>query len=254
MGCKKETDPIILVTSTNFTSPMRTGMLARFEIEAKSSKNTITRIEIKEYSSDYGYRILKDTLINRANASFILEYTPPHFSINQEVHLIFLAYNDNNDSKSVRLSYDYVFEDEMLIEYSGFSMYTTMSGKPDGFSIKSKQVIYTTEIEPTLIDFYSYQSNDTLIDTDVLQNIWKSYTNLNFVKFNGYNYSKSTRKSLTESYLSGTPSPIMQNIANDDIILIGFENTPIGVIKVVGVFDEEGYNNDRYIFNAKFIE
>jgi hypothetical protein len=54
--------------------------------------------------------------------------------------------------------------------------------------------------------------------------------------------------------LSGIQLPIAIDIETDDIILIGFGDTPKGVIKVMGVFDEEGLNNDRYVFNAKFIE
>jgi len=251
--CETETDPIILVTSENFVSPMQVDAQVRFKIEAKSKKNTITRIEITEYSSDYGYRILKDTLINKANVSFFLEYTVPLFSANQEIKLTFVAYNDKDEKSTTRLSYDYIFKDELLKEYSGYSMYTLRSGKPDGFSLDSKQVVYTNAVAHNYIDFYSYQDT-AFLDPDQLQRVWRSYTGLNFVKFTGFDYSKATRKSLTESYLSGIRLPAVIDIEADDIILIGFGQTPVGVIKVIGVFDEEGYVNDRYVFNAKFIE
>jgi len=252
--CKKETDPVILVTSENFVSPMRTNMLVRFKIEAKSAKSIITRVEIKEYSSDFGYRILKDTLINKDNSFFFFEYKIPLFSINQEVKLIFATYNDKEKKNTVSLAYDYIFEDELLTEYSGYTMYTSKSGKPDGFSLNSKQIVYTNTVNQDNVDFYVYQDTDTLLDPNLLQCTWKSYTNLNFVKFNGFDYAKATRKSLTESYLSGLRLPIVIDIKAEDIILVGFGDTSKGVIKVIGVFDEEGYVNDRYIFNAKFLE
>jgi len=251
--CKNETDPVILVTSENFISPMRTDMLARFKIEAKSVKSTITRVEIKEYSSDSGYKTLKDTFINKANSVFFFEYKTPQFSINQEIKLIFIAYNDNDETSTVSLSYDYIFEEELLKEYSGNTMYTLKSGKPDGFSLDLRQVVYTTITDRDSIDFYSYQDT-TLLDINLLQRTWRSHTGLNFVKFNGFDYAKATRKSLTESYLSGLRLPAVVNLEAEDIILIGVGDTPKGVIKVIGVFDEEGYVNDRYIFNVKFIE
>jgi len=252
--CKKETDPIILVTSDNFVSPMETGTFARFKIEAKSSKNTITRIEIKEYSSDYGYKMLKDTFINKDKSVFFFEYKTPSFASNQEVKLIFIAYNDKDGTSSVSLSYDYIFADELLIEYSGYTMYTLKSGKPDGFSLDAKQVVYTNAADESSIDFYPYQDTNTLLEPNLLQRTWRSYTNLNFVKFNGFDYAKATRKSLTESYLSGLKLPIVINIESEDVILVGFGDTPKAVIKIIGVFDEEGYVNDRYFFNVKFIE
>jgi len=253
-GCKEETDPVILVTSDNFVSPMQADCHVRFKIEAKSPKSTISRIEIKEYSSDYGYRILKDTLLNETNTFFYVEYTTPVLSKNQEVQLIFIAYNNKKEKNSVSLRFDYLFEDELLIEYSSYTMYTLKSGKPDGFSISSKQVVYSNEVTLDNIDFYSYQNPDTLLDPNLLQRTWKSFTGLNFVKFKGYDYSKATRKSLTESYLSGIKLPTAADIETDDIILIGFGDTPKGVIKLIGVFDEENYTNDRYVFSAKFIE
>jgi len=252
--CEKETDPIILVTSYNFVSPMQADTQVRFKIEAKSKKNTITRVEIKEYSSDYGYKILKDTVIDEANTSFFFEYITPLFSKNQEVQLIFTAYNDKKEKNGMILRYDYIFEDELLIEYSGYSMYTLRSGKPDGFSLDSKQVVYTNTGDHSYVDFYSYQDNDTLIEPNLLQRTWKSYTHLNFVKFNGFDYSKATRKSLTNSYLAGIRLPAVIDIEADDVILIGFGETPKGVVKVIGVFDEEGYVNDRYVFSIKLIE
>lgn len=253
-SCTPETDPVILVSSENLVSPMKADVHVRFKVEAKSKKSTITRIEIKEYSNDFSYRTLKDTLLNESNPYFLFEYLTPQLSDNQEVKLIFVAYNDKNEKNTVAFSYDYIFEDELLREYSGFSMYTLKSGKPDGFSLDSKQVVYTNEIDYSYVDFYAFQDTDSLLNSDILQHIWKSYTGLSFVKFKGFDYAKATRKSLTESYLSGIGLPTVIDIETDDIILIGFGQTPVGVIKVIGVFDEEGYLNDRYIFNAKFIE
>jgi len=252
--CDKETDPIILVTSDNFISPLQANIQVRFKIEAKSKKSTITRIEIKEYSSDYGYKTLKDTIIDETSTSFFFEYLTSLFSKNQEIQLVFTVYNDKKEKNTVSLRYDYIFEDELLNEYSGYSMYTLMSGKPNGFSLDSKQIVYTNTGNYSYVDFYSYQDADTLIDPNLLQRTWKSYTNLNFVKFNGFDYSKATRKSLTASYLAGVRLPTMIEIETDDVILIGFGETPKGVIKVIGVFDEEGYLNDRYVFSIKLIE
>ena len=250
--CKKETDPLILVTSENFISPMKGKMKVRFEIEAKSPKSTITKVEIKEYSTDFGYKILKDTSINEASTIFFFEYTTPVLSCNQEVKLTFTAYNNKNGKSASHLRYDYIFEDELLKEYSGYSMYILKSGKPDGFLIQSKQVVYSNA-EISYGDFYSFQDSINL-DPNILQRIWKSYSGLFFIKFNGFDYSKATYKSLTDSYLSGVRLPMVTNIEPDDIILIGFGQTPIGVIKVIAVYDEEGYLNDRYVFNVKFIE
>jgi len=250
--CKKETDPIILVTSENFTSPMKGKTQVRFEINAKSPKNSISRVEITEYSTDFGYRKLKDTIINEASAVFFFEYTTPMLSGNQEVKLIFTAYNNKNDKSTTLLRYDYIFEDELLKEYSGYSIYTQKSGKPDGFLIHLKQVVYTNA-ETFYGDFYTYQDT-THFDSNLLQRIWKSYSGLEFIKFNGFDYSKATYRSLIEAYLSGVQQPIITGIEADDIILIGFGKAPIGAIKVIAVFDEEGYINDRYVFNAKFLE
>jgi len=57
-------------------------------MNSKSQNNTLTRVTIQEYSSDYGYKMLMDTLINEAKTFFFFEYSTPTLSANQEVRLL----------------------------------------------------------------------------------------------------------------------------------------------------------------------
>ena len=251
---EKESNQIILVNSKTIKDTMQMGENASFAIHAFSNVSKISRIVIEEVSNQYGKKVLLDTSLNTSSIKFDFVYTVPELSTDQTVKIIFKAFSfvdDNYSSQSV--SYFCSGTSKLLNEYSGFSMYTPLSGKADAFNIYLKQTIFTSEANPADVDIYVYQ--DTAVaDLDVLQGVWKSCSYLSFIKTNSFNYANATSQMLRETFLASVRSPKVTDLAIDDIILIGFDYQPIGVIKITGIFDEEGVLNDRYLFNVKFLE
>jgi len=251
---EKESNQVIMVHSNTMKDSMQMGENVGFVVNAFSNVSKISRILIEEMSNQYNKKILLDTALNTSSIKFDFFYTVPEFFTDQTVKITFKAYSFVDDNYSSRsFSYFCSGTSQLLAEYSGFSMYTPLSGKADAFNIYLKQPIFTSEADTSDVDIYVYQ--DTAAeDATILQRIWKSHTALNFVKANNFNYAKATSQMLRETYLASVRFSSVTNLANDDIILIGFGFQPIGVIKIVAVFDEDGVVNDRYLFNIKFLE
>jgi hypothetical protein len=84
--------------------------------------------------------------------------------------------------------------------------------------------------------------------------MWRSKTGIKFVRYNDFSYASATRKDVVNAYLSGNPLEMLSHIVSNDVVLIGRGLTPLGVLKIVAVFDEDGITNDRYVFNIKLME
>jgi hypothetical protein len=59
--------------------------------------------------------------------------------------------------------------------------------------------------------------------------------------------------SIQTAYDYSTHHTYITNIQVGDIFIVGLQETAFGLIKVVLISDEEGTENDRYTFSAKFI-
>lgn len=253
-ACKKEeSNQVLLVSTQDIKDTLSTDEIVTFLVEAFSNTSKISKISIEEFSPQLGTRMIMDTSLNTSKWGFNFPYTVPLFSSDQIVKLIFKAYSYVDDKpSSVSFTYQYKHTQIYLTEYSGFSMYVPLSGKPDAFSLTSKQLVTKSDVDSAIVDFYVYQ--DSLVgDQTVLQRIWRSNTGLNFVKANSFDYAKATEESVRSVYTSSTKTAKLTEISTDDIVLIGFEKNPVAVIKIIAVFDEAGSNNDRYLFNIKFL-
>ena len=94
--------------------------------------------------------------------------------------------------------------------------------------------------------------NDTL--TGEFLRTWTSMTGLSFSRFNDFDYETATRSSVEDAYAVSTKYSELRNIQDNDIVLLGRSDTAVGVIKFLAVFDEEGVENDRYLFSLKKID
>ncbi len=64
---------------------------------------------------------------------------------------------------------------------------------------------------------------------------------------------EATDISVKSTYLNSVKQPVVKNLSNDDIILIGRETEAYGVTKIINIYYETGSDNDRILFNLKII-
>src|SRR5574344_2035468 len=160
-SCKEKESPIILqVYESNSLKDVHKDDVIIFEINAFSNTSNLHKFSIYEKSFDNGSVKIFDTILNDKDFKFDYSYIVGDFSLNQNVTLLFTVEDMNGEKYSTDKTYNFIFTDTPLQELSSFSMYTTLSEKPDGFTLSTNSLIYINSITDTsLIDIYSYQDS-----------------------------------------------------------------------------------------------
>lgn len=143
----------------------------------------------------------------------------------------------------------YVGAEIPLSEQTGVTIYSPASGKPDGFVVASRTVVSVAAATQGTVDIYMYQSSDS---GDEMLAEWRSQTGLLFTRVTGVDYSTLTYSSMKSVYASALKNVNVPDIRTDDLIIVGTETGPLLAIKVMGVYDEYGTENDRCVLNIKY--
>ena len=249
-SCRKtddENDVVIITDLMNSQTSYNTGDIVTFHVKSFANKGYIAKINISSVS--VGLDVLLDTVINANKTDFHYFYHVPSFNDSiQKVKLIFKSICSTGSESQMNRTITVKSYDAPLEELGQFTMYSSLSGKPDGFSLSLVQTVYS-QIDTLRCDFYDYSVDET----GVFGRRWNGKNNLLFARFNDFNYSQATKKSVTNAFNDANKTSFISDINNDDIIFVGTENRALGVIKVMAVYDEAGTENDRYNFYLKKI-
>ena len=120
---------------------------------------------------------------------------------------------------------------------------------PDGFSLTTLQPLYVSASEDSDVDIYVPAGQDS----DVMSDGWLSKSGLKFARMDGIDYPTITRNRLWTLYSNAVKTDAVNGIAVGDVIMVGTDAVALGIILVTGVFDEEGTESDRYMFNIKLM-
>ena len=106
-------------------------------------------------------------------------------------------------------------------------------------------------------DIHILDATDSTFTDGTLSMKWLSPANGRFVRFNDFDYATATLGNVINSFDSGISTPFVSDIRSKDIILIRYLNNKqngynYAAIKITSVIDEQGVENDRYIFNIKY--
>ena len=84
-------------------------------------------------------------------------------------------------------------------------------------------------------------------------------TNVVFCRSNSFDYAAATWSNVQAVFKSSLRTDQIKDIQIDDVIIVGKEVqtedsltlTPLGAMKIMGIYDEDGLANDRIVFNLK---
>lgn len=138
---------------------------------------------------------------------------------------------------------------EPLIERSGYTLYSAHSDGFDAFSFAGLRTLKRSEADPADVDLYAGESSAGR--EDVLSRIWRSGTGVKFAKVNAFDYAGATRSAVASLYANSRCDDFVEELAIDDVILLGRGDRALGVVKIVAIYDEAGASRDRYLFNLK---
>jgi hypothetical protein len=253
-ACNKEkpSKVVILFSTTDSLSNVKGGDKLLFHIQSFANEDVIKNIQVTSYDTEYGAIVVFDTLLNMEKFTYDFQYTVPDYSESQMlVKLTFRVFAPDNTSSSVYTNLNVNENNPTLSAKEGNIMYSANSNNKNGFTVELMQTLYVETSDPNQIDIYDYY--DTLSVSTVLTREWRSQTGVLFAKFNDFNFATARKKDVKQAFESAAKYTAVKDLAEGDIILIGKNQTALGVIQITAIFDEAGSANDRYIFSVKKI-
>ena len=254
-ACQEKVSPVnlFITRADNYGNEVSHSMNILFHIHASSNSTPITRLECTSFDSENGIEPIFDTLF--ASNTMEVEYDYAHYtkyyttSENMDVKLTFTVYTSGGDQLTQVIHYR-VKGNVLLVPYENIVLYSgEQSSKPNGLSLEWVNPIIAQTADSTSVDIYDYRPADAT--PDELSHEWRSLTGIKFVRYNDFNFPAATVKYLQDSYLAGNKYSSLSNLNIGDIILVGRDNNAIGVFQIHAIYDEEGYENDRYELTFK---
>lgn len=221
-----------------------------FGIKLKALKEPVIRFQITQRTAKTGLTVLADTALNIQNYYYDFQYTVPKNIYERKIELSFIAKTASDYSISTK----YILLDSTntaLKESSAHVMYSANALTNNAFSINQRQVL-SFPLDSALADIYDF--HDKQVSQSILTCEWRSATEKRFSRFNDFDYAEATVQSLQTSYGNASKKTTINQLKVNDVILVGDLAKAIAVLKIIAVFDEEGYANDRYVFNVKYVE
>lgn len=251
-SCRQPTSPVnlFITRADDYGNVVSGEQFILYHVKAYSESNMISRIDCKSFDAENGIQTVFDTLINAKEAEFDCPVFTHYFTTAEEmkVKYTFTAYASNGESIS-QVAYIQVIGNVPLVPYENILMYSGCTEKTNGLSLQWVTPVIVQTADTATIDVYDY--HDPLSDSAVLSRQWRSQSGLQFVRYNDFNFPAATVKYLHDSYLAGNKFSSVSNLNTGDIILVGRGNEAIGVFQIQNIYDEEGYENDRYELTFK---
>lgn len=252
-GCNTENDASdisLFVTPSTLTAEC--GEKIYFDIEVRTIHEYVADFTVDTFDALHGENRVFTSQPGTPSYSYRFVYTVPSFdSEGRTVQLRFTTHDNLSNSQSRTLEIEIRSGTSLLPEYSGITLYSPQSGKPDGFSLTTMQPVLSATSDPEQLDIYL--EADPNLPAQTLPTLWRTRTDVRFSRANNFDYAAATQMSLTAVYRNSVLENYVKDLAIDDIILVGRLDQAWGVIKIVGMFDESGVANDRYLINIKRI-
>ena len=251
-GCEDDTESetILIVSPAELVKTAKSGEKILYTLTASSNSGLIHHITLNSYDPQNGLQTVLDSLIGQSVIRLKYQYTVPSFGDTTNVRLQFEATTETGFSASAVRFVKVAGGEVKLDELTGITLYSSASGRPDGFLIKTGALVNSHTLEKdSIIDIHAWQNPET--DPDVLSHEWRSPSGMKFARFNSFDYAAATQLNVENAWQSGIKLNYIRDIQADDIILVGDDKHALGIIKVIFLADEPGASQDRYMFNIK---
>lgn len=245
----EDADPIILFVTPNTTEATANDAIY-FDISSWAENSQIVLFEVVSFDKTYGSQVVyrEEPMVQSYDYRFT--YRLPMYFENQSVEFTFYATDKLGNRQDFRVLISVSSGDRVIEELSGITLYSPLSERNDAFSFELLQSVNTENVDASLCDIYVPMPD---IESDILPRSWASNTDLRFTKVNNFAYAKATYKSVVTVYENAVLSPVVNELANEDIIIVGRGGVAIAVIRIANIYDSEGVSEDRYDINMKVL-
>ncbi|MBQ0056090.1 MAG: hypothetical protein KBT20_00400 [Bacteroidales bacterium] len=258
-GCSDDATPVYgeFTNLKAIAGVHQSGDILKVEIFAHAEKGNLNQIKLSSYDVQYGTRLCLDSLISCKDLKFTYEYAVPYFSKDSVRLDLQLEITNTQGDRSFHTAPLLVTGSGrgVLNEYAGLLLYGGKSTRPNALDLNSPTQTFclaTADTAQVSIDIYAYAAQDD--DTETLSCEWRTATDVDFVRFNGFDYVNATALSLETLYNTSHRTNAIRDIRQGDIIVVGKDASIWGVFQVALCYDQEGVDDDGYLLNFKRIE
>ncbi len=251
-ACKQEDADqiVILVQPSSKTVTASENMY--FDINARTVNKAIVRVDISSFDAVNGLQQICTLNPDSKIYTGRYYYRAPDIPVDTlDTEFVFSTSDNLGYETELAVKIKITGNTALLQESSGITLYTPHSSKQDALSLKSCNPLISSVAGTDEADIYVYANDSTAKETMTGQ--WRSGTGLKFSKFNNFDYASATEHSLESVYASSVKYDNVTDLQVDDVIIVGDDTAAAGVIKVIGIFDESGFENDRYLINVKTV-
>lgn len=245
----EDADPVILFVTPNTTEAVANDAIY-FDISSWTINSEIVLFEVISFDKTYGSQEVFRAEPMTQNYDYRFTYRLPMYFENQSVEFTFYATDNLGNRQDISVSIEVCSDDRLIDELSGITLYSPRSGRSDAFSFELLQSVNTQNVDASMCDIYVPMVD---AESDLLPRSWASNTDLRFSKVNNFAYSKATYKSVVTVYENAVISPMVEDLSNEDIIIVGRNGKAIAVIRIANIYDGEGVSEDRYDINMKVL-
>ena len=244
-----DADPVVLFVTPNTTEAVA-GDAIYFDISSWTINQQILSFEVVSFDKVYGSQNLFKVEPKVQNYDYRFTYRLPIYFDDQSVEFTFSATDNLGNRQDISVMISVLSNDKPLEELSGITLYSPLSQRNDAFSFELLQSVSTKNIDTSLCDIYIPNIEG---DSEFLPRSWASNTDLRFSKANNFVYAKATYQSVVTVYENAVVSPVVEELKNNDIILVGRNGRAIAVIRIANIYDSDGVDEDRYDINIKVL-
>jgi len=247
-SCKQEVlTPAILVSPGGIHITANAGELIEFTIEALAGDKDLNNVRINQKPSGSITTSVLDSSITGRKASFFFIYSIPTGT--DEIILSFVVTDeDGNTGETARKIF--VSGNEYLQESPGHELYSSYSQtNPNLFNVGALTPLFqSNNPDSSNVDLVEFDDSDD----GNLSNAITSWSGVKFVRNNSFNYPEASQSSAAGSFESSTALQVINDIQVDDILITKYDtiNDLFAVIKITGITDNDGSDEDRYEFNV----
>lgn len=252
-GSNNISDVVVYVPSSQYSISTKSGNIEVFNINASANKGTLSNLCITEQSSSSGLVTILDQELSGSSYSLDFQYSVPEInSQSEEVYLKIKVTNSDQSSSTIKIVVDITGSSTITIASTDITLYGAATGAYNGYSFFKEQLVSIDATDSCYIDLYDYPNE---ADLNELSLEWRSMSGVVFARLSGFDFGSATTSSITTGYNIAVKLDKVTAISNEDVIFIGLDSqTPLAVIKVNNIYDNEGYLNDRYSLSMKVLD
>lgn len=275
VGCIDENKIDIIVPFDLYMQRVNGGDSLCYPITIYSKEDRIKSVDISSSNIVDGKRsLLSVDTLSRKWVNFDYTYKAPKYgNSNVATILTIRAMDSSANVEILGLALLVVGGNDPLDNIENLKLYSTKSGQENTFSFVESRFFNSNDVEPDIIDIYEYveieeevtpdivivtsterrDNTDDKVDTDeTLSREWRSMTGMLFARINSFDYRKASYNSVVDGYRIAVKRDRIDNIKAGDIIFVGSDEvTPLAVVKVISIQDNDGCVDDFYEISMK---